>query len=194
MAALYRQLPGVQAILHVPTSIVRFRTHVFGHQSNDSELRQYANLFRPFLVDVNNAGNNLGLAIIRSQIAAKGVNLDPLALAILHDGVVKVYLCPQNLDQPLGQPHNVLYDKLYVFDSNIRDNYTYHAILPNEGFNLIPNNILVTTFPQITATLGGDRGLREMVPYLAGDVNTETVRVQRVIPLPCASVSAILYN
>ena len=112
MAPLQGRLPGVLDIMPAPTPIVSFITHVFGDQSKDPELGQYANLLSPFLINLNNAGNNLCPAIIRSQITEKRANLDPLALAIFHNGVAKVYLCPQNLDQPLRQPHNVLYDKL----------------------------------------------------------------------------------
>ena len=94
MASLHGELHGVHYIVHVPMPIVSFRTHAFGDQSKDPELEQSANLLSPFLIDVNNAGNNLGPAITRSQIAAKGANLDPFALAILHDEVAKVYLSP----------------------------------------------------------------------------------------------------
>ena len=52
--------------------------------------------------------------------------------------------------------------------------------------------MLLPTIPDITAALGGDRGLMEMGPYSAGDINTETVWVQRVIPLPYDYVSAFL--
>ena len=78
-----------------PTPIASFRTHVLGNQTKDPELGQYANLLSPFLIDVNNTDNNLGPAFLRSQIVEKGGNLDPLALAILHDGVDKVYISPQ---------------------------------------------------------------------------------------------------
>ena len=159
MAALYGQLSGVQAIVPVPTPIVSFRTHVFSNQSKDPKIRKYSNLLSPFLIDVNNAGNNLGPAILRSQIAAKGANLDPLDIEILHDGVAKVYLCPQNLDHPLGQHQNIRYNKFYVFDGELLYNTTYHAIFPNDGFDIISNNILVPTIPSITAALGGDLGL-----------------------------------
>ena len=104
------------------------------------------------------------------------------------------FIFPPNLDQPLGQPHDVRYETFYVFDGDLLDNYTYHTILPNDGLVLIPNNILVPTIPAITDAIGGDRGLMEMGPYLAGDANTETVRVRRVIPFPYAYVSAFLSN
>ena len=92
MAALHGQLPGFQDILPAPNPIVSFRTHVFGDQSKDPNLRQYANLLSPFLIDVKNSGNNLGPDIIRSHITSKGVNLDPFYLAILYGLVAKVYL------------------------------------------------------------------------------------------------------
>ena len=111
MVALYGQLLGVKAIMPAPMSIASFRTHVFGDQSKDPEIEQYTNLLRPFLINVINDVNNLGPAILRSQITAKGANLDTLDLTTLHDGVAKVYLCHQNLNQPLGQPHKVRYKK-----------------------------------------------------------------------------------
>ena len=194
MAALHGQLPGVQTIVPAPTPIISFRSHVFGDQSKNPEIGQYVNLLIPFLVDVKNYGNNLGPAILRYQIAEKGLNLYPLALSILHDVVAKVYMCPQKLDQPLGQPQNIRYGKLYVFDGNLLDNVTYHAILPNDGFDLIPNKILVPTIPAITAASGSDCGLMEIAPYSAGDVNTETVRVLRVMPLTYAYVLDFLSN
>ena len=58
MDALHGQLPGVLAIVPAPTPIVSFRTHVFGDQSKDPELRQYANLLSLFLIDINMPATN----------------------------------------------------------------------------------------------------------------------------------------
>ena len=86
----------------VPTlaTPVSFCTHVFNDPQKDPEGENCANLLNPFLVDTA----NVTPAVLRNQIATKGATLDPLALALLHDGVAKVYLCPQRLDQLLGQP------------------------------------------------------------------------------------------
>ena len=59
MADLHGRIPGALDIVPVPTPIVSFRTHLFGNQSKDPELEKYANLLSLFLVDINNAGNNL---------------------------------------------------------------------------------------------------------------------------------------
>ena len=66
MAALHGRLPGFLAIMPAPTPIVIFITHVFGDQSKDPDIGQYTNLLSLFLIDINNAGNNLCPDIIRS--------------------------------------------------------------------------------------------------------------------------------
>ena len=81
MAALHGQLPGILAIVPLPTPIVSFRTHVFGDQSKDPELGQYANLLSPFLIDINNARNNSCPAIIRS--GAQFIPMDKLDLVLI---------------------------------------------------------------------------------------------------------------
>ena len=171
-----------------------FCTHVFSHAANDPENGDYANLLNPFLIDVNNGGNNAAPATLQNQIAAKGANLDPLALVILHKGVTKLYLCPQHLDQLLGPPVNPCYDTVYAFDGDLLDNDAYHAIVPNSCYNLIPNSILVPTIPTNTAALGADPNLTQLGSYNPGDTNRETTRVRGIVPIPFAYAPLFLAN
>ena len=186
--------PLPQPLVPTPTPLVSFRTHVFQDPQRDPEQGHYQNLLNPFVIDIANVGNNVVPATLRNQIAAKGASLDPLALATLHDGKVKVYLCPQRLDQPLGQPPNPRYDTFYAFDGDLLDNVAYHATIPNACYDLIPNTILVSEVPAITAALGGDPNLVTMGPHNPGDANTEAVRVRKIIPIPFAYVPIFLAN
>ena len=174
MAALQGQ-PQPQVLAPAPTPIVSFCTHVFCGQSKYPEAGQCAHLLKPFLIDVNNAGNNAAPFSLCNQITFKVSNLEPIAFAMLYNAIAKIYLCPQRLDQPSGQQPHVHYKKFYVFDGDLLNNDDYHAILPNDFYDLIPNNILVPTVQTILAALAGNPGLSDMGPYQASDANTESV-------------------
>ena len=167
-------------LLPAPMPHVSFCTpHIFSNASNNPEAAKYANLLKPFLIGVNNTGNNTVPATLCNQIAAKGANLDPLALTIYHNGVAKIYLCLQRLDQPLGQSAHQHYNTVYTFaDSDLLDNYAYHAIIPNTCYDLIPNSILVPTVPTIMAALGADPNLTTMGPYNPGDAKALLLLLQ----------------
>ena len=57
-------------LVPAPAQNASFRTHVFADAANDPEQGNYTNLLNPFVIDVNNAGNNTAPAVL--QIAAKG--------------------------------------------------------------------------------------------------------------------------
>ena len=181
-------------LVPTPTAPVSFRTHVFNDPQKDPELGSCHNLLNPFIIDIANPGNNIAVATLRNQIAAKGAALDPLALAILSDGKAKVYLCPQRLDQPLGQPPHNRYDTFYAFDGDLLDNIAYHAIIPNGSYDLIVNTVLVADVPTTLAAIGGDPNLTMMGPHNPGDANTEVVRVRRIVPVPFMYVPIFLAN
>ena len=141
---------------------------------------------------MNNPANNPQPAALCSQIAGKGASLDPLALGVLVDSSMKVYLCPQCLALPLGQAPHQRYNQFHVFDSNLLDRDTYHATIPNGSYDVIPNNLLVPTLPTITAAIGADPNLVGMGPYQPGNPNIKTVRVCRITPLPFAYVPIFL--
>ena len=96
-------IPGLAPATAPPT----FATHVYNDPANDTDQGNYAALLAPFIIDPNCVGNSLTPEEIRNQINGRLTAMDPLALGILAEGKVQVYLCPQRLlDQPLGQPNN----------------------------------------------------------------------------------------
>ena len=100
--------PLPQPLVPTPTAPVSFRTHVFNDPQKDPEQGVYQNLLNAFLIDTANAANNVPPATLRNQIAAKSAALDPLALATLHDGKIKVYLSAPNAStNPWDNPHTI---------------------------------------------------------------------------------------
>ena len=65
-----------------------------------------------------------------------------------------------------------------MFDGDLLDRDTYHATIPNDSNDMIPNNLLVPTIPTIMTTIGADPNLQGMEPYQVGDPNIETVQVR----------------
>ena len=68
----------------MPRTREKFSTHDFSKATNNPEAGSYANLLNPFLIEINNAGNNTAPGMLQNQITAKG------ALAILTDSIAKI--------------------------------------------------------------------------------------------------------
>ena len=76
-------------------------------------------LLTPFIINPNNIGNSLTPKEFRSRINGQSMSMDSLTLDVLVEGKVKIYLCPQGLDQLLGQPNHNSWNSFYAFDSDL---------------------------------------------------------------------------
>ena len=108
-------IPGLAPVTATP----RFATHIFNDPSKDVDHGNYALLLTPIFIDPNNIGNSLTPEEIRNRINGQSTSMDPLALGELVHGKVKVYLCPQRLEQPLGQENHARWNRFYAFDGNL---------------------------------------------------------------------------
>ena len=95
-------IPGLAPATAAPT----FATHVYNDPTKDADNGNYSQVLAPFIINPNNIGNSLTPEEIRNCINGRSTAIDPLALGILGNGRVQAYLCPQRLDQPLGQPNH----------------------------------------------------------------------------------------
>ena len=120
--------------------------------------------------------------------------MDPLALVVLAEGKVKVYLCPQCLDQPLGQWNHVRWNRFYAFDGDLLGATSYNERVHDTIYSLIPNSINVLAIATIIAAGRGDPNLQQMGPYNDGDAGPEVIRVHHTIVIPFAYVNLLLAN
>ena len=183
-------IPGLAPATATPS----FATHVYNDPSKDVDRGNYALLLAPFLIDPNNVGNSLTPEEIRNRINGRSTSMDPLALGVFVAGKVKIYLCPQRLDQPLGQPDHPRWNRFYAFDGDLLGGTSYNVHVRDTVYALIPNSINVPTIATITAAIGGDPNLQQLGPYNDGDAGTEVIRVRRTIVIPFAYVNTFLAN
>jgi len=115
-----------------------------------------------------------------------------VALTYIHEGVAKVLLCPQRLDQALGAPPCPLYGKPFAFEGNLFNNQGLNVELPNEFFSLVGNQLLVPTAQVIQTAVAADPATEMLGPYVAGDAGTAIVRVRKMIPIPFKYVNLFL--
>ena len=101
--------------------------------------------------------------------------MDPLALGILIGGTVQVYLCPQRLDQPLGQPNHARWNRFYAFDGDLLGTTSYSVHVRFTIYGLIPNSVNVPTLATVNAAIGGDPDIQQLGPYNDGDAGTEVI-------------------
>ena len=138
------------------TATPSFAMHVYNDPNKDADQGSYSQVLAPFIINPNNVGNSLTPKEIRSRISGRSTTMDPLALGIFVDGRVQVYLCPQRLDQPLGQPNHVHLNQFYAFDGDLLGSTSYSVHVRDTIYGLIPNSINVPTVATINAAIGGD--------------------------------------
>ena len=176
------------------TAAPTFATHVYNDLTKDAENDNYSQVLAPFIIDPNNVGNSLTPEEIRNRINGRSTALDPLALGILVDGRIRAYLCPQRLDQPLGQPNHDGWNLFDAFDGDLLGSTSYSVHVRDTIYSLIPNSINVPTIATINAAIGGDPNLQQLSPYYDGDAGTEVIYVRWTIVIPFAYVNPFLDN
>ena len=87
-------IPGLVPATAPPS----FATHMYNNPAKDTDQGNYTALLVPFIIDPNNVRSSLTPEKIRNRINGRSTAMDPLALGILSEGKVEVYLCPQRLD------------------------------------------------------------------------------------------------
>ena len=183
-------IPGLVPATAPPT----FAMHVYNDPAKDTNQGNYTALLALFLIDPNNVGNSLTPEEIRNQINGRPTAMDPLALVVLIGGKVQVYLCPQRLDQLLGQPNHACWNRFYAFDSDLLGTTSYSVHIQDTIYGLIPNIVNVPTVATVNAAIGGDPDIQQLGPYNDGDTGTEVIQVRRAIVILFAYVNTFLAN
>ena len=183
-------IPGLVPATAPPT----FASHVYNDPSKDTDHGNYAPLLAPFIIDPNNVGNSLTPKEIQNCINGRSTAMDPLGLGILVEGKIKVYLCPQQLDQPLGQPDHARWGRFYAFDGDLLGTTSYNVHVCDTIYGLIPNILNVPNVAMIVAAVGGNPNLQQLGPYNDGDAGTKVICVRRTIVVPFAYFNAFLAN
>ena len=154
-AAPAAPIPGLAPATTPPT----FATHIHNDPAKDADQGNYAALLAPFLIDV---GNSLTPEEILNRINRRSTAMDPLVFGILVGGKVQVYLCPQHLDQPLGQPDHPRWNRFYTFDDDLLGATSYSVQVCNTIYGLIPNSVNVPTLATVNAAIGGNPNLQQL--------------------------------
>jgi len=87
-----------------------------------------------------------------------------MALTYIHEGIAKVLLCPQHLDQSLGAPPYTLYGKIFAFKGDLFDNQGLNVELLNDIFSLAGNQLLVPKAQVIKTAVAADANTKMLGP------------------------------
>ena len=167
----------------------KFATHLFNDPAKDPHQGNYLALLAPFLIDLNVTANNIAPVVIRDLIAQAGSNFQPLALGFLHNGTMRVYICPQRMDPGLGEqlpPH--VSGSMYAFDGDLNYNNGFHVVIQETLFHQTNNNVLVPTVAEILTTIAADPNATMLGPFNQGDQNIVTCRTRIIVSIPFAYV------
>ena len=88
--------------LAMPAPPIASFVQAFNDPSKDPLQGQYAGLIQTFAIVSNNAPTNVSPQTLCEFVAAAGTQQNLVALTYIHEGIAKVLLCPQRLDQALG--------------------------------------------------------------------------------------------
>ena len=181
MAALLPNAAG-KPTLAIPAPPVASFVQLFNDPVNDPLLGQYAGRFDSFAIDPVNVQASVSPQGLRDLVVAAGTQRNLVALLYINEGVSQVLLCPQHLDGALGAHPSNLFGNIYAFEGDLFHNQGFNVELPNEFFNLIPNQVLAPTAAFIQTDVTATPDLKFLGPFVNGDASTEIVRVRKAIP------------
>jgi len=164
MSALLTNAPG-QNPLAMPATPVASFVQLFNDPVNDPLLGQYAGLFDSFAIDPAAPQASVPPQGVRDLVAAAGTQQNLVALLCINEGVSQVLLCPQRLDPALGAPPSNLYGNTYAFEGDHFQNQGLNVEIPNEFFNLIPNQVLAPTAAFIQTAVAATPALVFLGPF-----------------------------
>ena len=185
-------VPGNPGPLAVPAPSVCSFSDLFADHTKDPLTGNYATLFQPFDIDINNVNNSTTPTVLRDLISSAGAQRQLLALAAINNSTAKVYICPQRFERSLGTPPSLIDGRLFAFDGDLYQNQGHTVEITNDCFTLVPNQVQVPTVGHILTQLAADPALEFFGPYAAQDANTEVVRVRKIIPILFKYVSLFL--
>ena len=177
------------------TADCKFAT-LFSDVSKDPFQGQYTSLYNPyFTVDPNNIANASTPASVRDTIAASGAQRMPLALGLLVNNILRVYLCPQRFDPALSVTlPPTISGKMFIFDGELYRNSSVSVDMRNTVFNLCASNVLVPSIAMIRAALVTDPTVDLLGPYTAANADTDTICTRYIVPIPFCYVPLFLRN
>ena len=122
--------------LAMPAPPVASFVQAFNDLSKDPLQGQHAGLFDSFAINPNNAQASVSPQALRDLVAAAGTQGNLMALTYIQEGVGKVLLCPQQLDQALGASPCTLHGKIFAFEGDLVNNQGLNVELLNDFFPL----------------------------------------------------------
>ncbi len=150
-------------------------TALFDDVSKDSFDGSYGPLFAPFdisLMDANATPNN-----VHQQIAAASNQRLPLAIALLVNGLIRVYCLPFRRNKTVGAaPVPTLDGKFFAFDGKFVLGQGVLVEIPAQWFNMTAQ-VQVPTLNNIWVQLAADTSpTLTLGPYAGGNPNTVAIK------------------
>jgi hypothetical protein len=151
----------------------------------------YGPLFAPFdisLTDANPTPNN-----VHQQIAARSNQCLPLAIALLINGLIRVYCLPFQCNQAVGAaPIPTLDGKFFAFNGELTLGQGALVEIPAQCFNMTAH-VQVPTLNNIRARLAADASpTLTLGPYAGGNPNTVAIKTRAAMVLPHKYVGLFL--
>ena len=186
------QAPPPGGLIMPAPPVAKFAT-LFSDSSKDPHNGNYSTLYPGFNIDINANANNATPAQLRNLIAAAGAQRQPLALAIINDDKVHVFICPTRCELTLGAAPSVLDGRTFAFDGDLFNNQGLNVEIQDHHYNYATQQqSLVPTVPHIVTQLAADPLLELFDPFVAGAANTEAIKTRCIVPLPFKYVPLFL--
>ena len=186
---------ATQGNLPMPTPFVASYATLFSDTSKDPLQGNYHDLMSGFELDINVHQNNPTPRELRDLIAAAGSQGHPIALGLINEGTMKVYLCPTRYERSLGAPVTNFDNLTYAFDGDLYNNQGISVEINNSFYDLAdPNSILVPTVVNIVNQIAADPLLNIFDPLTAADAETEPMKCRLITPIPFKYVPIFLAN
>jgi hypothetical protein len=164
---------------------------LFDNVSKDPFNGTYGPLFAPFDISLTDA--NPTTDCVCQQVAATSNQRLPLTIALLINGLIRVYCLPFRRDHAVGAaPVPALDGKFFAFNSKLVLGQGVLVEIPAQWFNMTAQ-VQVPTLDNIRAQLAADVSpTLTLGPYAGGNPDTVAIKTRVAMVLPHKYVGLFL--
>ena len=148
-----------------------------------------------FTIDTHNEDQNIPTDKLR-QMTTSPTNISDISVCfvIMSGGVGQTYTAITHWMNTLSNHDPLLQDKLFVVECELINNHGHVVEVENTVFTNQTTTAHIPTAVAILAVITSDPNIDEMGPYVSGDSNAETVKVQKICPVPRCLGGSFLHH
>ena len=138
-----------------------------------------------FSVDTRNADQNIPTNKLRKiKTYPTPTPKKPVSFVIVSGGVGRIYTAITHWMNTLAYRDPSLHDKIFAIEGEVINNHGHMVEVERTIFNIPTTAVHILTVRAILVAITTDPSIAEMGPYVASDAGVETVKVQKICPVP----------